>query len=166
LKEAGYLKVVNANHLHDLGKFVFAFSVFWTYIWFGQFLLIYYANIPEETIYFVERMTTAPYSWIFFVNIILNFLLPFLLLMTRDAKRHITLLQLVCPIVIVGHWFDFYNMVTPGVMQFDGGLGLIEIGTALIFLSAFLFITLTSLSKMPLVGKNHPMLEESLHHHI
>lgn len=166
LKQSGYLKIVNANHLHDLGKFVFAFSVFWTYIWFGQFMLIYYANIPEETIYFIERMTTAPYSWIFFTNLVLNFFLPFLLLMTRDAKRHMTLLQVVCPIVIVGHWFDFYNMVTPGVMHFDGGVGFIEIGTALIFLSAFLLVTLTSLSKMPLIGKNHPMLEESLHHHI
>ncbi|HRJ29032.1 MAG TPA: quinol:cytochrome C oxidoreductase [Cyclobacteriaceae bacterium] len=166
LKDAGYLKVVNANHLHDLGKFVFAFSIFWTYIWFSQFLLIYYANIPEETVYFIERMTTSPYSWIFFTNLILNFVLPFLLLMTRDAKRHLSMLKVVCPIVIVGHWFDFYNMVTPGVMKNDGGLGLLEIGTACIFLAAFLWITLNSLSKMPLFGKNHPLLEESLHHHI
>jgi hypothetical protein len=166
LKEAGYLKVVNANHLHDLGKFIFAFSIFWTYIWFSQFLLIYYANIPEETVYFIERMSTSPYSWIFYTNLILNFALPFLLLMTRDAKRHMSMLKVVCPIVIVGHWFDFYNMVTPGVMKHEGGLGLLEIGTALIFLAAFLWITLNSLSKMPLVGKNHPLLEESLHHHI
>ncbi|MCX7636494.1 MAG: quinol:cytochrome C oxidoreductase [Cyclobacteriaceae bacterium] len=166
LKDAGYLKIVNANHLHDLGKFVFAFSIFWTYIWFGQFLLIWYAHIPEETVYFVERMSTPPYSWIFFANLILNFVLPFLLLMTRDAKRQMSMLKLVAPIVIVGHWFDFYNMVTPGVMKTDGGLGFIEIGTAFIFLAAFLWVTLSSLSKMPLFGKNHPMLEESLHHHI
>lgn len=166
LKSAGYLKIVNANHLHDLGKFVFAFSIFWTYIWFGQFLLIYYANIPEETVYFIERMKTSPYSWIFYTNLILNFVLPFLLFMTRDAKRQISTLKLVCPIVIVGHWFDFYNMVTPGVMQENGGLGFLEIGTALIFLSVFFLVVLTSLSKMPLIGKNHPMLEESLHHHI
>lgn len=166
LKDAGYLKVVNANHIHDLGKFVFAFSIFWTYIWFGQFLLIYYANIPEETVYFIERMKTAPYSWIFFANLFLNFVLPFLLLMTRDAKRHIAMLKVVCPIVIIGHWLDFFNMVTPGVMHFDGGIGLLEIGTAIIFMSAFLLVVLTALSKMPLFGKNHPMLEESLHHHI
>jgi len=166
LKEAGYLKIVNANHLHDLGKFVFAFSIFWTYIWFGQFLLIWYAHIPEETVYFIERMRTSPYSWVFFANLILNFVLPFLLLMTRDAKRQMSMLKLVCPIIIVGHWFDFYNMVTPGVMKTDGGIGFIEIGTAVIFLAAFLWVTLSSLSKMPLFGKNHPMLEESLHHHI
>jgi hypothetical protein len=76
------------------------------------------------------------------------------------------MLKVVCPIVVVGHWFDFYNMVTPGVMQIEGGFGLLEIGTGCIFFAAFLYVTLTSLSKMPLVGRNHPLLEESLHHHI
>ena len=166
LKDAGYLKIVNSNHLHDLGKFCWAFSIFWTYIWFGQFLLIYYAHIPEETVYFVERMKNSPYGWIFYTNIILNFVLPFLLLMTRDSKRQLSTLKLVCPIIIIGHWFDFYNMVTPGVMQHDGAMGLVEIGMALIFIAAFLTVTLTSLQKMPLFGKNDPMLEESLHHHI
>lgn len=166
LKEAGYLKLLNANHLHDLGKFVFAFSIFWTYIWFSQFLLIYYANIPEETVYFVTRINNSPYGWIFYTNIILNFVLPFLLLMTRDAKRHMSMLKVVCPIVIVGHWFDFYNMVTPGVMQNDGGLGFVEIGLAMVFMAAFLFVTLTALSKAPLVAKNHPMMGEALNHHI
>ncbi|MBS1545078.1 MAG: quinol:cytochrome C oxidoreductase [Bacteroidetes bacterium] len=166
LKDAGYLKIVNANHLHDLGKFVFAFSIFWTYIWFSQFLLIFYANIPEETVYFIQRRTVSPYSWIFFANLILNFVLPFLLLMTRDAKRHLTMLKVVCPIVIVGHWIDHFNMITPGVMQHDGGLGLLEIGMAMMFLAAFLMITFSSLTKFALVPKNDPMLQESLGHHI
>jgi hypothetical protein len=129
-------------------------------------MLIYYANIPEETVYFIERIKHAPYSWIFYLNLILNFVLPFLLLMTRDAKRHIAMLKLVCPIIIVGHWFDFYNMVTPGIMQYDGGLGLLEIGLALIFFALFLFVSLNALSKMPLVAKNDPMMAESLNHHI
>lgn len=166
LKSAGYLKIVNANHMHDLGKFVFAFSIFWTYIWFGQFLLIYYANIPEETVYFIERMRTSPYSWIFYTNLIMNFVLPLLLFMTRDSKRQLSTLKLVCPIVLIGHWFDFYNMVTPAVMQEQGGLGFLEIGATFIFLAAFFFVMLSSLSRMPLIGKNHPMLEESLHHNI
>lgn len=166
LKEQGYLKVVNANHLHDIGKFIFGFSIFWTYIWFSQFLLIYYANIPEETIYFVERIESSQYVWVFYTNILLNFILPFLLLMTRDAKRHMAFLKLVCPIILVGHWFDFYLMITPGVMQENGGFGFMEIGMALIFLGAFLYVTLNSLSKVPLFAKNHPMLQESLHHHI
>ena len=166
LKESGYLKAVNANHLHDLGKFVFAFSIFWTYIWFSQFLLIYYANIPEETIYFYERLHTSPYSWVFYVNLIMNFILPFLLFMTRDSKRQISILKLVTPIVIIGHWFDFYLMTNPGIMQEKGGIGFIEIGMTLIFGAAFIYVMLNSLAKMPLVAKHHPMMEESLHHHI
>jgi len=166
LKDAGYLKMVNSNHLHDLGKFCFAFSIFWTYIWFSQFLLIYYANIPEETIYFVERLKNPPYSWIFYANLFLNFVFPFLLLMTRDAKRQSSMLKVVCPIIIVGHWFDFYNMVTPGVMQDQGGVGFLEIGMTLIFAAGFLFVVLSSLAKAPLVAKHDPLMEESLHHHI
>ncbi len=166
LKSAGYMKVVTQNHMHDLGKFVFAFSIFWTYIWFCQFMLIYYANIPEETVYFIQRLKTSPYSWIFYTNVFLNFVLPFLLLMTRDAKRQISMLKVVCPIVIVGHWFDFYNMITPGSMKGDGGIGLLEIGLALIFMGAFLFVVLNALSKMQLVAKHHPFMSESLNHHI
>jgi len=166
LKSAGYLKIVNANHLHDLGKFMFAFSIFWTYIWFSQFLLIYYANIPEETIYFVERLKNPPYSWVFYVNLFLNFVFPFLLLMTRDAKRQSSMLKVVCPIILLGHWFDFYNLVTPGVMQEKGGIGFLEIGMTLIFAAGFLFVVLSSLAKAPLVAKHDPLMEESLHHHI
>jgi hypothetical protein len=166
LKEAGYLKVVNANHIHDLGKFVFAFSIFWTYIWFSQFLLIYYANIPEETFYFVERWKSDHYAPYFFINLILNFFFPFLMLMTRDAKRHIIFLKIVCFAVLFGHWIDFYLMVTPGTLKDNGGFGFLEIGLIMIYGSAFLFVVLSSLAKHPLIAKNHPMLEESLHHHI
>jgi hypothetical protein len=166
LKQNGYLSIINSNHLHDIGKFVFGFSIFWTYIWFSQFLLIYYANIPEETVYFIERLGASQYKWVFFLNLILNFFLPFLLLMTRDAKRHMSMLKVVMPIIIVGHWFDFYLMITPGVMQKDGTFGFVEIGMAMIFGVAFLFVTLSNLAKAPLFAKNHPMLQESLHHHI
>ncbi len=128
LKDKGYLSIVNSNHIHDLGKFVFAFSIFWTYIWFSQFLLIYYANIPEETIYFVERWKNDHYAPVFFINLIVNFFFPFLVLMTRDAKRHTRILKVVCPAIVFGHWLDFYLMITPGTLQENGGFGLIELG--------------------------------------
>ena len=86
--------------------------------------------------------------------------------MTRDSKRHIATLKLICSLVLVGHWFDFYLMVNPGIMQNDGGIGFMEIGMTMVYGAAFIFIMLKSLTKMPLVAKNHPMLEESLHHHI
>ena len=166
LKDAGYLSIVNSNHLHDLGKFVFAFSIFWTYIWFSQFFLIYYSNIPEETIYFYERWKAGHYTPMFFLNLIVNFFLPFLLLMTRDSKRHSRFLKVVAPIVIVGHWFDFYLMITPGTLQENGNYGLLELGLFMVYAGAFIYVVLNQLSKAPLFAKNHPMLQESIHHHI
>ncbi|PSR56812.1 quinol:cytochrome C oxidoreductase [Adhaeribacter arboris] len=166
LKQNGYLQMVNANHLHDLGKFVFAFSIFWTYVWFSQFMLIWYANLPEESIYFMERLSGYQdhYTWIFFVNLIVNFVFPFLVLMTRDAKRQMIMLKLVCIAILVGHWLDFYLMIMPGTMRGESGFGLIELGTALTFLGIFLITLTRGLSKASLVPVNHPFLEESIHH--
>ncbi|MEM7297596.1 MAG: quinol:cytochrome C oxidoreductase [Bacteroidota bacterium] len=166
LKDKGLLSVVNENHIHDLGKFVFAFTIFWTYVWFSQFLLIYYAHIPEETIYFMERWKNDHYAPLFYINLIMNFFLPFLLLMTRDSKRHSRILKVVTAMVVFGHWLDFYLMVSPGTVGETGGFGFMEIGLILVYLSAFLYVSLNALSKAPLFAKNHPMLKESLHHHI
>jgi hypothetical protein len=168
LKQNGYLKNVNANHLHDLGKFTFAFSIFWTYIWFSQFMLIWYANMPEEGGYFIERLSGYDnhYTWIFFVNLIVNFAFPFLVLMTRDAKRQMIMLKIVCCVILVGHWLDFYLMIMPGTMRGDSGFGLIEVGTALAFLGLFLTAFSRGLTSASLVPVNHPFLEESIHHHV
>lgn len=163
LKAQGYLRIINANHLHDLGKFVFAFSIFWTYIWFSQFLLIYYANIPEETIYFIERLKN--YVLIFFVNLILNFAFPFVVLMTRDAKRYPIFLKIVCIVLLFGHWLDFYLMIAPGVLAEDGSFGLMEVGTILIYFAAFTHILLKKLASAPLIAPQHPLLQESIAHH-
>jgi hypothetical protein len=168
LKDKGYLPYVNANHLHDLGKFMFAFSVFWTYLWVSQFLLIYYANIPEEIIYFKERMHLfdGHYRGIFFFNIVINFLFPFLFLMTRDAKRHTILLKIAAIGILIGHWLDFYLMIMPGVTKGTSGFGFLEFGTLTIYVSAFVYVVSSQLEKGGLLTKNHPMLQESLHHDI
>ena len=166
LKENGNLDFINHSVIHDLGKFVFAFSVFWTYIWFSQYLLIYYAHIPEETIYYVERVKSGIYAPFFYLNLICNFFFPFLFLMTRASKRHTRFLKIACPIILFGHFIDFYLMVTPGVLKENGGFGFMEIGILVVYLSSFLFVVLRSLSSRRLVPKNHPMLEESLHHDV
>jgi len=166
LRERGYLPMVNENHIHDMGKFVFAFSIFWTYLWFSQFLLIYYANIPEESVYYVERLHSETYSLFFYLNIVINFALPFFVLMTRDSKRHSIFLKVICVLVIFGHWLDITLMVQPGMLGHNGGVGFIEIGMLLLYASIVCFVVLIGLSKQNLVAKNHPMLEESYHHHI
>ncbi|RYE05135.1 MAG: quinol:cytochrome C oxidoreductase [Rickettsiaceae bacterium] len=166
LRQNGYMTWVTDNHLHDLGKLVFAFSIFWTYLWFSQFLLTYYANLPEESIYYFRRWEPEFKPW-FWLNIVINFGAPVLLLMSRDAKRTASVLKYVCIVVLCGHWLDYYLMIMPGTVGPEGrGFGFEEIGIALGFVGLFVFLMLTALSKTPLIPKKHPFLEESLNHHI
>ena len=155
---------VNENHLHDVGKFMFAFSIFWTYLWFSQFMLIWYANLPEEVVYYQLRWEQFRSLWV--ANLLINFCAPFFILMTRDAKRQEAIMWVGGTIIILGHWLDVYMMVQPGIMGKDWQLGFTEFGTMIGFLGAFIYSTLTELSKATLVPKNHPMLQETLHHHI
>jgi hypothetical protein len=165
LKKSGHLTWVNENHLHDLGKFIFAFSIFWTYVWFSQFLLIWYANIPEETVYFFKRWEPEYKPW-FWLNIVINFLSPVLILMTRDAKRQTNTLMFVCILLLCGHWLDYYMMIMPGSLESHRTFGITEIGIAIGFAGLFSFLMLSRLASKPLVAQNHPLLEESLHHQI
>jgi hypothetical protein len=164
LKGRGYMENVNSNHLHDMGKYMFAFSIFWTYLWFSQFMLIWYANLPEEVVYFHTRWTYFRTMW--YSNLLINFIAPFLVLMSRDAKRQIQILWVAGVIIIVGHWIDVFLMVEPATVGKGWTIGFIELGTAIGYLGLFIWSTLSELSKASLVPKNHPMLVESLHHHI
>lgn len=170
LKNNGYLELTTKEHLHDLGKFMFAFSIFWTYLWFSQFMLIWYANIPEETVYFKPRMQ-GPYRAIFFLNLIINFLAPLLILMKRASKRNYGTITMMAVLIIFGHWLDFYQMVMPSAMM-DPETGITKVpnvlpdlGIALGFVGLIMFVTVRSLAKHPLIAKNHPFLKESIIHH-
>jgi hypothetical protein len=164
LKNNDYLEYVNEEHLHDLGKFMFAFSVFWTYLWYSQFMLIWYANIPEETVYFKARMQ-GPYRVIFFLNLIMNFVLPFLLLIRRGSKRNYTTMAVLAVLIIIGHWVDFYQMVMPGSLGEHYTLGWFEFGILAFYAGLIMFFVGRSLEKAPLLSKHHPMLKESILHH-
>jgi hypothetical protein len=170
LRKSGYMQWITQDHLHNLGQLIFGFSIFWTYVWFAQFLLIYYANIPEETVYFLKRWEPEFKPW-FWINIVLNFLAPLLIIMARDSKRITGVLKVTCMILIVGHWLDYFMMIMPGTVgpqsEWYTEFSLIELGVFIGFAGLFTFLVLNALSKFKsLIPKNHPFLQESLHHHI
>ena len=164
LKNKGYLEYTNIEHLHDLGKFQFAFSIFWTYLWFAQFMLIWYANISEETIYFKSRFEGA-YQGIFYLNLVINFLAPLLIFMKAGAKRNYATVTFMSVLLIFGHWLDFFQMVFPYHYPDQVPLNLFDFGVALGFVGLIMWQTGQALSKAPLLAKNHPFLKESIIHH-
>lgn len=180
LRGNGYLQgIVTDEHMHDLGKWVFAISMFWTYMWTAQFLLIWYANIPEEVAYYKIRMY-GTYKFSFYINLVLNFVIPFFVLMKRGAKRNANVAAIVGTIILIGHWNDVYLMVMPGAMNLatavtgenptgiidvpSQGVGLMEIGFLSLFAGLFLFIVLKGLTKANLYPIKHPYILESVMH--
>jgi hypothetical protein len=166
LKRKGYLQQVNESHIHDLGKWVFAVSFLWSYLWFMQFMLIWYTNIPEETIYFQERLHDFGYMGLMWTVFFMNFVFPMVLLMSRDSKRNYFFLVFVGCLIFVGHWLDVFMMVMPATVKSHWHLGWLEIGMAVGFLGLMLFVIHRALAKSPLMVKQHPYLDESIHHHI
>lgn len=172
LKKQGYMPWVTMDHIHNMGLFMFAFSIFWTYTWFAQFLLTYYANIPEETAYFYRRWEPDFMVW-FWLNIVINFGAPLLVLMSRDSKRYLTTMKVMCIILICGHWLDYFQMIAPNTINtqehpwYWGVITWVEPGIFIGFAGLFTFLVMTALSRYKtLIPKKHPFLEESLHHHI
>ena len=174
LKSLGLLPYMTSEHFHDLGKFMFAFSIAWAYLFFSQFMLIWYANIPEEGMFFKERFENYPV--IMWSLILINFVTPFFILMTRDAKRAIPLMVVVAALLFFGHWLDFFQMAVPGALKeaahaaghhgpYAAGPGILELGLMLAYLGLFLFITFTNLAKAPMHVDNHPYFKESAVHH-
>jgi len=175
LKGQGYLSSLNDSHIHDMGKWMFAISMLWSYLWFCQYMLIWYSDIPEEVTYFKERydhyMTGM---WAIFA---VNFAVPFYVLIARDAKRNMKFLTRVGIIIFISHFFDLYMAVIPGTVHghllwgFGEGHHItfswwFEIGMFLGFLGLFINIVLGTLSKARLVPAKHPFLDESEHHSI
>jgi len=156
--------VLTGEHLHDLGKLLFTFSTFWMYIWFCQYMLIWYANIPEETVHYVRRLQGF-WTPLFVLNLLLNWAVPFLVLLHVPAKRSRTMLARVCWVVLAGRWLDLYLMIMPPVAGERPVLGVWETGLMAGAAGLFLLGLLRVLPKANLVPVRDPGLAESLTYH-
>ncbi len=163
LKSKGYLEQVNDSHIHDLAKFMFGISIFWTYLWFSQFMLIWYANIPEEVTYYVTRI--EDYNLPFFAMVAMNFLFPVLLLMNSDYKRINWFVIMAGIVILAGHYMDVFNMIMPSTVGDQWYIGIPEIGAVLFFAGLFVFWIFRALASAPLQPTRNPFIEESKHFH-
>lgn len=159
VNKQGYLPELNDSHIHDLGKFVFAFSIVWTYMWFSQFMLIWYANIPEEVTYFITRM--EDYALPFWGMLVTNLIFPFLVLMNSDYKRINWFIVTAGIVILGGHYIDFYNMIMPATVGDQWYIGIPEIGGIMFFGGLFIYVVFSTLSKAPLEPTGDPLFKES-----
>jgi hypothetical protein len=162
LYKKGYFPFLNEFHLHDFARYIFMLSIVWGYFWFAQFMIIWYGNIPEETIYFNVRWQEG-WKILFFLEIGLNWFIPFMVLLPVKASRNMTLITIVILVLIVGQYIDLFVQVIPGT---TGALkfGWISAGTFLGYAGLFSLVVATTLSKAKILPSNHPYLEESLNH--
>ncbi|MCC6782489.1 MAG: hypothetical protein IT457_06575 [Planctomycetes bacterium] len=165
LRTKGYLgQVITQEHYHDLGKLLFAFMVFWAYTSFSQYMLIWYANLPEETEWYQHR-THGGWQPIFVTLAIGHFLLPFGMLMSRNVKRHRLGLVVGAVLLIAMHWLDMQFQIMPGLHEHGMHVSWID-ATALIgVLGLFLGLALKNVISAPLIPERDPRLAESLHFH-
>lgn len=162
LKKNGFLPEFNDNHLHDLGKFLFATSMLWTYTWFAQFMLYWYANIPEEVNYFFGRF--QHYSSTYLPMLIFNFLIPLLVMVSSSIKRNYKVVTIMAIVVIFGHIMDYFNMVMPGTVGpfwKSADMIMLILGAVMFITGLFIFIVMTTLSKLKLIPTGNPFLHES-----
>ncbi len=159
LKKQGALPAFNDNHMHDLAKFLFGFSLLWSYLWFAQFMLYWYANISEEVVYFFGRYKL--YSQTYFTMLIPNLVLPFLIMVSSKVKRSYVIVPIMACVVLLGHYMDFFNIIMPGTVGAFWNIGLLEIGAFVFMLGLFIFVVMYSISKLNLEAKGNPYYHES-----
>jgi len=164
LNKQGHFSFFNRNHLQDMSSYVFMLSIIYGYLWFAQFMLIWYGNIPEETIYYATRWE-GQWQFFFWADIAINWFIPFAILMPKKPARRLKVVIPVVILLIIGQWIDLYLQIFPGVTG-TNNFSLIEIGTFLGFAGLFTLVVVRSLAAASLVPRNHPYLGECMDHHI
>ena len=156
----GGLRTTQA-HLHDLGTLIFAFSTFWAYLWFSQYMLIWYGNIPEETTYYVDRLHGG-WEGLFFLNLALNWAVPFAVLIRRRAKSSPPMLLGAALSVLAGRLLDLYLAVLPRFVGQSPSTGVAELGMIAGAIGLFTLVFFNILGRAPLMPAGDPHLVESV----
>lgn len=164
LHQKGFYKELNKSHLLDFSRYIFMLAIIWGYFAFTQFMLIWYGNIPEETAYYALRWTGG-FKIIFYVNFFINWFVPFVILLPQKLNKNINVVKWIAIMLIAGQYLDLYEQIIPGVLHAPV-FGIIEIGFFIGFAGLFVYIFARALSSVALIPKNHPYLDESLHHHV
>ncbi|MFP5519227.1 MAG: molybdopterin oxidoreductase [Bdellovibrionia bacterium] len=166
MKRSGLVKgYVTEEHLHDVVKFEKGFTVFWAYIAFSQFMLIWYANIPEETEYYIMR---AQNGWmgVSIALLVFRFIVPFLALLPRGAKRNESHVLAVSVLILIMQYVDIFWMVMPNFNHGHFTFGFWEVGMFAGFAGIFLLGLFNFWSKHGLVAQKDPRMHEALSHHV
>lgn len=163
LNRRGYFEFLNVSHVHDFARYLFITSIFYGYFWFSQFMLVWYGNIPEETIYYAKRWT-AEWQPYWALDIILNWVVPFFVLLPVITSRSRWIVFSVALVLFAGLWMDLCVEIFPGTVG-HSHLGFIEIGSFIGFAGLFALVTGYHLSRAALVPAKHPYIEESYQHH-
>lgn len=156
--------VFTDEHLHDLAKLLLGFSCFWMYIWFSQYMLIWYSNLPEETSYFITR-TRGPWGPVVLLSITLNWIVPFFALLSRHAKRSAGIMLRVAVVVLIGRWVDLYLMIFPTTIAAGPVFGIWEVAAISCLVGTTGWLVVRSFASAPPVPHKDPYLAESLHYH-
>ena len=164
MQNQGYLdKIVTVEHYHDLGKYLFAFTVFYCYIAGAQFYFIWYSNIPEETIWYLHRWVGS-WKYISILLIVGKFFIPFFIMIFRGSKRNLRLLQIMSIWILFMHYIDINFIIMPTFHHHDFHFGLYDLATmfgfAAMFIGGFKYIT----SRSNLVPLNDSELIHSINH--
>jgi hypothetical protein len=164
LKSAGRLARVTGAHLYNLGALLFAFTVFWSYIGFAQYMLIWYANMPEEVYWYKDRLHGG---WLTLALVLaaVHFLVPFFALIPRDAKGDPRRLRWVALVVLAAHVLDLYWMIFPSVVE-GPVLGWPELSFGLFFVGAALLWVRRTMSWGEDMPVGDPLLREGLEYRL
>ncbi|MFC2080214.1 quinol:cytochrome C oxidoreductase [Bacteroidota bacterium] len=165
LNQWGYFPFMTKSHTHDFSSYIFMLCIIWGYFWFAEFMIIWYGNIPEETSYFITRMQSEEWRLFFFANLIINWFIPFIIMMPAKSRKSKVTLKIIIPVLLIGMFLDLYLQIFPGVVG-ERVLGFNEIGGFIGFAGLFILVVAYTLTKANLYPKNHPFMEECLDHHV